>query len=651
MTMVISQSIAKKYFGDINPLGKVLRVNNESDYTVSAVIRDMPQNSHFRYDIFLTLVGAEELFGDMANNWGWENFLVYFLIEDNFSASDLESRMGDLIEIHKKVSRPDEPKNVYVLQKLTDIHLYSSHIKRDIQPQNSITYVLIFSAIGILILLIACFNYINLLTANATSRIKEIGIKKVVGATRFQLSRQFIGESFVLLFLSFFLALIVVEITLPVFSQLLDKEIPMSALLKPGSLIGMLGIFLVTGLLAGSYPAFFLASLQPVNILKGSGKVGENKSYFRRTLVIAQFVIVIVLLFSAVIMLRQISFLKNEKLGFDKDNILVSEFDQFSDINKYLSFKQELSGISGIRNVSAASRVPPDDLNNFGRAVLQGQTDRVVLPYVHVSYDYFEALGIRASQGRLFSRSLQTDINEAVILNNEAVKLLGIEGDPIGQTVRCFWPVSNRVIIGIVDDFHFESLYTKMRPIIFVILYDQCTKLIIKTESPASAETIKMINGVCKEFYPELIFEFNSLDEQVDQIYQSDKRTFQLMGFFTAIAVLIACIGLFGLASFMLKSRIKEIGMHKIFGASLIRTIMILSVDYAKWVLISTIIGWPIAWYVMRRWLDSFAYRIDIGVGAFLIAGFSALFLALATVCWLSWGAARRNPVDTLRYE
>jgi putative ABC transport system permease protein len=651
MSMVISETIAKKYFGDINPLGKVVRADNESDYTISAVIKDMPNNSHFRYDIFLTLVGTEEMFGDWANNWGWENFLIYFLIEDEFSPSDLEARFGNLIEIHKKESRPDDPKTVYVIQKLKDIHLYSSYLENDIQPQNSITYVLIFSAIGILILLIACFNYINLLTANAASRIKEIGIKKVVGATRFQLSGQFMGESFVLLFFSFFLSLIVVEIALPGFNQLLGKEIPMSALIKPGSLLGMLGIFLITGLLAGSYPAFFLSSLQPVKILKGSGTVGQNKSYFRRTLVIAQFVIVIALLSSAIIMVRQISFLKNKELGFDKGNILVSEFGQFSNVEKYLSFKQQLLGISVIKEVSAASRVPSGSLNNFGGALPQGQTDSYGLPFVHVSFDYFQALDVRAIQGRVFSKDFQTDISEAIVLNREAIKFLGIEGDPIGQMIQCTWPKSNRKIIGVVEDFHFESLYNKIRPIAFVILYRQCEQLMIKTESPVTDETVKMINDVCGEFYPELMFEFSQLDGQVDQIYQSDKRTFQLMGFFTAIAVLIACIGLFGLASFMLKNRIKEIGMRKIFGASLVKIITILSGDYARWVLVSSIIGWPIAWYVMKRWLESFAYKIDIGVGAFLVAGFSALLLALATVCWLSWGTAKNNPVDALRYE
>ncbi len=650
-SLVISEKTAHKYFGNVNPVGKVVRLDDEYDYTISAVIENMPQNSHFRYDIFITLVGTDEMFGDWINNWGWQNFAIYFLIPEDFSASGLTAKFSDLIVKHKGAVGPEDPEPEYVLQRLKDIHLHSAHLENDIQPQNSITYVLMFSAIGIFILLIACFNYINLLTANAVTRVKEIGIKKVAGASRRQLSGQFMGESFILLGISFFLSLILVEITLPGFTRLLGKDIPFSALFKPASLLGLAGIFLFTGILAGSYPAFFLSGLQPLEVMKGSTSGGHSYPYLRKILVVIQFIIVIALLSGAIVMFRQINYLENKDLGYDKENILVAGFEKTSDINKYLAFREALLSQQTILSVSEGSRIPSGDLNNMGTLSLPEQTKPVVLPFVHVGFDYFETLGIQAKQGRLFSEDIRTDMDDAIILNEAAVKLMGITGDPTGQSVECSWPASTREITGVVNDFHFESLYNKVQPVVFVPYYEQCRQLLIKIRTSDIDHTKGIIEKICNDYYPEEIFEFSLLDERLEAIYMPERNTFRMMSYFTAIAMLIACIGLLGLALFILKSRTKEIGLHKVFGSSISEVILRLSGTYAEWVVIACILGWPVAWYIMKKWLEGFAYRTGTGIWPFLVAGICTMMIALITVSWLSYRSARKNPADTLRYE
>ncbi len=650
-TMVISELIAEKYFGTENPIGKVIKIDNESEYTVTGVIENMPETSHFRYDIFLTLTGEIELFGSSATNWGWQNFLVYFVMHDGFIEDEVSQKAVDLIVKTRNLG-PDDRKPVFSLQQLKDIHLHSGQIVgNDIQPQNSFTYVLIFVGIAILILFIACFNYINLFTANATSRSSEIGIKKVVGGTRRQLLSQFMGESFILLLISFFLSLIIMEISLPLLNSLLAKDLAISDLLNISSILGILGILIITGIFAGSYPAFFLSSIQPLKVLKGSSFGVDSKANFRKILVIAQFIIVVALISVYMLMLLQIKFLEKKELGFNKESIIASEFDDFTSIDKYMAMKQALLEQNFVLEVSVASRIPSEDLNNYGALLPVGETKPIGMRFVHVGFDYFETLGISAKSGRTFSDAVQTDIDNAVVLNEAAVKLLKFEEDAVGQPVLCVLARSDREIIGVVRDFHFESLYKEVVPTAFVLYYGQCRMLMLKVQSSDINNSIRLVHDICSEFYPERVFEFNTMDEKLENIYKDDKRTFHLMIYFASLAILIACIGLFGLASFMLRSRTKEIGIHKIFGSGLWQVMVKLSRDFAIWVLVACIVAWPLSYFLMRRWFESFAYRINISIWIFLLSGFIALILALATVSWISWRAARKNPVDALRYE
>ncbi|MBI9035563.1 MAG: ABC transporter permease [Bacteroidales bacterium] len=648
-TVVITENIARKYFGDESPIDKIIDLGNGYNCTVKGVVEDIPQNSHFQYDIFVTLTNANQVFGEeMMNNSGWQNFLVYFQMQDGFSVEDVENKCNQLM---KEPNDPEAVRPDYSLQNLKDIHLYSAHLENDIQPQNSINYVLLFSAIGILILLIACFNYINLLSANATKRTTEIGVRKMFGASPKQLALQFITESFLVIVLSLCLALVIVGLGLPIFNDLSGKVLSLSSLTQINTLLGLGGIVLITSLLAAWYPAFFLSSLKAVQVLKASKSGGGSKFHFREILVGTQFIIVIALIGCAIIMFRQIQYLKQKDLGFEKDYVLVSTVDDFGEEGKYNTLKHALLNQSMISHVSSASRVPSDDLSDFGGVRVSDQTEGIKIAYVHINYDYFETLGISAAQGRLYSNQFETDATNAVILNNAAVQRLGIQDDPIGQSIRCNWPKSERKIIGVLDDFHFESLYENIVPTVFVIYPEQCGQLMVKVNPSNIMNAVSTINEICEEVYPDQIFDFHFLDERLDKIYQADRKTFELMGYFTFLAVILACMGLFGMASFMLASRTKEIGIRKVNGSSVTEILQLLITDFVKWIAVAFVVATPLAWFFMDNWLESFAYKTTLSWWVFALAGFISLIIVLLTVSWMAHRAARRNPIEALRYE
>ena len=482
-TAIITEATARRYFGNENAIGKIFKVSSEYDYTVVGVIKDIPQNSHFTFDMFLTLADGDMMFSEnWMENWGWWNFLIYFEMQDQFSKTEFETKVSKLMNAH---NRPQDPPVQFTVQNVVDIHLYSSHFLGDIQPQNSITYVLIFSAIGLLILLIACFNYINLLTANATTRVTEIGVRKTFGATRTQLAMQYVSESMIVFFISFCISLILVRLSLPLFNELAGKDLSFFVLMNGNIFLSLVAMTIVVGALAGWYPAFVLSSYSPTKVMKSS-KSGVGTGFqVKKILVGMQFVIVIALIASATVMLRQISFIQEKDLGFEKEAVLSSIFD-FGDEAKYNTLKEALLKQNFVSNVSVASRIPTTDLGNVGAVKPEGQTENIQVPYVHVTFDYFRTLGIEPVQGRLFSSEFKTDAIESVIINKEAVAKFGLKGNPIGQTLKCNWPNSDRKIIGIIDDIHFESLYTKVKPVVYVIdysmvycLYNQNSSLII----------------------------------------------------------------------------------------------------------------------------------------------------------------------------
>ena len=650
-TAVITEKIAKKYFGDKNPIGKTINVGNEYDYLITAIIEDIPDNSHFKFDIFMTLEDGDMMFSEnWMENWGWWNFLVYFEMQDHFLKKELDTKISDKMNgIMKEKFGNDTPETQYTLQNLEDIHLYSSHFLGDIQPQNSIIYVLIFSAIGLLILFIASFNYVNLFTANATTRLTEISVRKTFGASRRQLAKQFIFESVLVFFVSFCISLVLVGLALPLFNEFSGKALSFSILANTSIILSLLGMMVVVGILAGWYPALVLSSYSPTGVLKSALK-SRSGFQIKKLLIGTQFTIVITLIACAIIMSRQVSYLETTDLGFKKESVITAIFD-FGDETKYNTLKHELLSKSYVSSVSVASRIPSGSLSNEGGVLPEGQTETIAIAYVHVNFDYFKTLGIEPKQGRLFSEEFSTDINESIILNAAAVKNLGIEGNPIGQYVKCNWPKSTRKIVGVIGDVHFESLYNKIKPAVFLINYPDVYEMIIKVVPSDEIGSMNAITEICKSHYPNEVIEFSFLDTILESRYKKDITTFQLMGFFAALGIFLACMGLLGVATFMITGRTKEIGIRKVNGAKAWEIIRLLNIGFIKWIAISFVIATPLAYYAMSRWLESFAYQTELSWWIFAISGLLTVVIVLSTVSWVTYRAARRNPVESLRYE
>lgn len=649
-SIVITEKTAKKYFDEEDPIGKTLQINASLNCTVTGILEEMPRNSHFRYDLLASLVKGEMIFGDGINNWGWRNFITYLQVEPHFLKPDFETKCTALIAQHRERKPGDKPVN-YSLQPLTDIHLYSAHMENDIAPQGNITYILILSAIGILILLIASANYVNLLTANAAVRMNEVGIRKVVGATVRQLTAQFVFESVLLVFFAFALSLILVSAFLPGFNALTLKNFSLTSLFNGRIAASIAVIIFLTSLISGLYPAFTLSSLQPVKIIKGSRASSKDRPGLRKILVGFQFTVSIVLIICALLMLHQMNYLKNKPLGFKEDYVVSAKVQNFADISKYNALKSTLLQDTNITAVSSASRIPSDSWTDYSGFLPEGQSEPIVMPIGHVNFDYFETLGIEPIKGRLFSEKFKTDAAEAIILNESAVKKLGMSSTPLNVSIRVGWPRSNRKVIGVIKDIHLESLHEKINPAAFVISPPECWTLIVKMKSTNVHETLNRITHTCNTFFPDWIFEFNFLDDRIDNLYRSERRAFKMMGYFTLIAIFIASMGLFGLASFSTRRRFKEIGIRKIHGASDMDIITLLSKEFLVGIAIAFIIACPAAYYSMSRWLENFAYRVDISWWIFAASGVISLGIALLTVSWQTFHAARINPVDTLRSE
>ncbi len=650
-TIVITESIAHKYFGNKNPIGEVLRVGGERDYTITGVMFDVPADSHFKCNFIATLVDADTVFGaSLMQNWGWKNFLVYGLFQEKFSISAFEEKSTSLLG--KSINVDDMDKPVITLQNLKDVHLHSAHLDNDIRPQGDINYIFMFSAIGVLILLIACFNYIYLLTANAAARAVEVGIRKVVGAARKQIAGQFFSESIVVLFFALMLAFFIAGLCLPVFNILTGKLLSLTALLNKTMIAGIIGMVLAAGLIAGSYPALYISSIQPARVIKGIAGFGKSKLSFNRILVVMQFTISVVLIISSIFMFRQLQFIQNKKLGFDKEHIVILQNHEAGNRRKYERFKNTLLQNGQITSISSADRVPSGSLTNWCHFKHDGMTDRLLMRVVHVGFDYFKTIGIDdALHGRMFSQQFETDASSAIILNESAVNLLELPTVPVGKKIHMDWPDSERTIVGVVKDFHFESLYEDIHPVAFVIHYPECWEMMVKINSFDISGTLAFIEKTWKNIYPFWAYEYHFMDNRFEQIYHSENRTFQLMGYFSLLAIFIACLGLYGLASFSTKRRFKEIGVRKVLGASIGQLIALLSKDFIKWVIIANLIACPIAWYAMDKWSQHFAFHTEIAWWIFALAGLSTLVIAIFTVSWQSYHAAINPPIDSLKYE
>ncbi len=653
--LVITESMARKYFGEEEPLGKVLNINNWFDVPVTAVLRDLPHNSYLQFDCALPLEALKRFW---PGGFTWGNFSHETFVQLRRGA-DPQAVSAKITNLLLKNSPQIAPYvNRLYLQPLTEVYL-TANIGGNQFANGDRKYLYIFSAVAFFVLLIACINFMNLSTARSINRAKEIGLRKVAGSSRLQLLQQFLGESVLLTTLAAVFALLLAEIFLPAFKQLAGKDLKL-AYSDYRLLLGLTMLTLVTGVIAGSYPALYLSSFKPMAVLKGGALLSSFERSGRRTglrsaLVVLQFALAILLIIGTMVIHRQLYFMTNTKLGFDKDNIVyVPAKESFG--AQYETVRQELLKYPGIISVAAIGSVPTNTVNTSA-LVWDGKAPERDYPVETnaVDYDYFELLDLEFVAGRNFSRQHATDATSAFILNEEAAQMLGMDA-PVGKEIR----VGQRAgtIIGVVQNAHFKSLRQKIAPQVFHVLTDYNSELIdlfgvvlIKVRGNGIPQALASLTHVWKKVNPNFPFEYHFLDETYDNLYKQEERTSTLFDYFTVLALALSCLGLLGLAAFVAENRTKEIGVRKVLGASVAGIVGLLSKDFVKLVLLANLFAWPVAYFAMSKWLQDFAYRIDLGWWMFALAGGAALFIALATVSVLAIKAALANPVEALRYE
>ncbi|HXB29346.1 MAG TPA: FtsX-like permease family protein, partial [Puia sp.] len=644
-------------------MGKTIEIKADKKpfYKITAVIRDMPGNSHFHFDFMFSMKNVDYHWGDLTSH----NFHTYLLLKKGADYKQLERNFDQYIDKYVfpyisnliKIKSLDDFKksNIlkYTLIPLTQIHLYSDR-SFELSPSGNIQYIYIFSAVAIFILLIACINFMNLTTARSASRAKEVGIRKVLGTERKYLIFQFLTESTLMAVLSFILAVIISYLVLPMFNNIADKSIRLASLFSPIILPVLILLPIAVGLLAGSYPAFFLSAFRPIEVLKGKLKLGSNSAGLRSVLVVFQFSTSIILIVGTLVIYKQLNFIQSKDLGYSKDEVLTIEnTSTLGDQAK--AFKNSVLQMTGVQSGTLSSYLPVSnssrsDNSFFKDATLDGK-DGLDMQNWRVDYDYFKTLGMHVIKGREFSPDFAGD-SSAVIINETTAGFLGY-ADPIGKKIYKIGDNNKPVaytIIGVVKNFNFESLKQTIGPLSF-FLGGRNGMATFKVKTADITGLVKRIEHLWKEMNPGMPFQYAFLDDSFNEMYQSEQRVGKIALIFSTLAILIACLGLFGLATFISEQRTKEIGIRKVLGASVEGIVRLLSKDFLRLVGISFVIAAPLSWWIMNSWLKDFAYRIPLEWWIIGLAGFIALLIALTTVSFQAIKAAIANPVNSLRSE
>jgi putative ABC transport system permease protein len=652
LSMVISKELGKKIFGSENPMGKSLDLlyrEKFSSVKITGVLEKNPQNSHLKFDYLISLLSWKTLREERYKG-RWNNFdaFIYVELKQGADPKALAAKLPALYEKHTG----DTLSSHFVLQPLKSIHLKSDAFI-EISENYRMTNIYIFTCIAFVILFTACINYINLVTARASKRAREVGIRKVLGAPKKQLIRQFLGESVFFSFAAFTASLVLVLALFPAFRVFINRPMELHLFSSPAFFLGIAGLVLLVGIAAGLFPAFFLSAFHPVQTLKGHLAGHHKKFNVRKILVVFQFSISIALIASTLIILRQMNFIRTRNMGFDRDLIYVVRF-KGQDINTHLAaLKSQLLQNPAVTGASYSWYLPTDIEPRMGATVEKGAlpefNDRISSYYCVADQDFLDVYGLTLLSGRSFSSQYANEADEAVILNETAVRLLGWK-EPLGKMCRTLIAKRGRVI-GVVKDFHFHSLHRPIEPLImhFVPNEGRYLSLKIRPENlKMTVSSIKKIIDAFKFHYPPQYF---FLDDSFNDIYQDEQKQGHLFGLFSGLAVFISCLGLFGLACFSLESRTKEIGIRKVLGASHPGIFYLLTREFFKWVLVANIIAWPTAYFAMNTWLQNFAYRRWPSIWIFAISGGTALMIALLTVSFQSIKAAASDPVKSLRYE
>ncbi|MGC4101688.1 ABC transporter permease [Ferruginibacter sp.] len=666
-TVVITESTAKKYFDAVNVIGKIIEVKNDATanttpYKVTAIIKDIPQTLHFNFDLMFSMKNANYQWGQLTSH----NFHTYLLLKPGTDYKAFEKNFPAYINKYVlpyaqqfiKVSSIEELERLgnkinYSLLPLTKLHLYSDY-SFEITPAGSIQYVYIFGAVALFILIIACINFMNLSTARSAKRAKEVGIRKVLGTERKTLIAQFLVESTVTAMIALCIAVLIAYAVLPLFNNVAAKSLHINNLLGSNTLPYIIALPIVVGLLAGSYPALYLSKFKPIVVLKGS-KAGFKKSNLRNGLVVFQFATSIMLITGTIIVYNQLHFIQTKKLGFNKDRVLVID-GAYALNNNIQAFKNDVLAMPGVVSGTVGLYLPVSNSsrsdNSYSKEAVMDTKNSIDMQTWRVDYDYLKTMGMEIAKGRNFSKDFGGD-SSALLITETTAKLLGYD-DPIGKNI--YMPTGNNgkltalQIIGVVKDFHFESMRQKMGPLC-MRLRNSVGLASFKINTADTKGLITMIESKWKELAPSMPFSYRFMSDSFDEMYRSEQRAGTLAIVFAVLAIVIACLGLFGLATYMAEQRNKEIGIRKVLGASVGNVVAMLSKEFLLLVGVASILAFPVAWWAMNKWLEDFAYRININAWVFIAAAVIALLIALFTVSFQAIKAALANPVKSLRTE
>lgn len=658
-SIVLTESMAQKYFGETDPIGKVINYEDQLDLKVTGILKDIPENSHFHIDILGSFVTLQTVLpqGSLMTNFGSNNYPTYVLLPEGMDPGEFEQQLVKFIDKHVPVLNPNIPKasafTLLKVQPITDIHLHS-HLDSEIEPNGDILYVYIFSAVAFFILLIACINFMNLSTAKAADRSREVGVRKVVGAGRHDLIRQFLSETILLAFIALILAIGLVELALPYFNSFFGRTLSLDPTNNYFMLASIVAIALLTGLISGSYPAFFLSAFEPVTVLKGKLSKGSGSSWLRSTLVITQFSITIALLCGIGIIQNQLDFCRTADLGFKQDHVLAVLIPQ-SIRGKQEEVKNQLKQNPNIVSVASCSRFPSGRLlDSFNMQVESGGEMKPVnfrIANVWVDHDYMNTYDMPMAAGRNFSKEFVTDDTAAVIFNESSVRALGWTSNEDALNKRVNFGNRRSRVVGVVKDFHFESMREKIAPMVFAVNPNFSGYFSIRIRPENIPATLEFLKERWAEYDPDVPFNYQFIDENFDQLYRNEDQLSQVLEYFAGLGTFIACLGLIGLAAFMAERRTKEIGIRKVMGATITNIVGLMSKEFIRLVVFANLVAWPLAYFAMDSWLNHFAYRISIGPAVFIIAGIVTVVIALGTVSFQAFRAATGNPINALKYE
>lgn len=658
-SIVVTEEIARKYFGDADPIGKTLRMR-DSDFAITGIMEEVPENSQFQFNIIASMNCAEQVFSRIVlENWGEGSVETFAMIPEGKKASDYSERLAEFIGVKLESWKSFSPE--VKMQALSSIYLHSQDIS-SFSNGGDITYVYAFSLIALFILIIGCINFMNLSTARSSLRAKEVGLRKVVGAMRQQLIGQFLSESILMALLSMLIGLVLASLALPAFNEIADKEFISFSLLGTNMLIGLVLITLFVGLAAGSYPALILSAFEPISVLGGKLNIGFKGTSLRKILVFFQFATSIFLLIATGIVYTQLQYCKNLDLGYDRDHVMV--LGPSTDLRaKYDEFRAELLKNPQIVNAAGSSRVPPGRLSSSLTARPEGvpEDQQRGMQTVWTDFEFIETMGLEMASGRSFSRDFPADKQSGFILNEAAVKSIGWDNESaLGKTFGSAeitdwnsgqWVERDGKVIGVLKDFHFESLREKIVPTVYFVAPYMAWNYVIRVRPERLTETINFVEETWTAFDPGNPFNYTFVDDNFAQLYLAEERQGKIFGIFALLAIFISCLGLIGLASFTAERRKKEIGIRKVLGASSFNLIVLLSREFTILVGIAFAITAPLSYLIMENWLENFVYRSPISVLLFIAAGGLAVLIAWLTVGYQTAKAAYSNPVKSLKYE